>query len=82
MKNSEGNALPVTEKSYRTHDHKKPTAFKSPDIKQLKEVIIDSKTRIYIPIDASSEAARSRYFENLETKGKALIASRKPVANS
>jgi len=36
--------------------------FKSPDLSQLKAVIIDHRTTIYIALGADSEEARMRYF--------------------
>jgi len=36
--------------------------FKSPDISQLKAVIIDHRTTIYIALDADSEEAREKYL--------------------
>lgn len=41
---------------------KKAPQIKSPDITKLKEVVIDHKTKIYIPVDADVEEARSRYL--------------------
>jgi len=40
----------------------KPDTSKSPDISQLKEVIIDHRTRIYIDPEADVEEAKSRYL--------------------
>ena len=40
---------------------KTPAKFKSPDLSQLQEVVIDVKTKIYIAIGADPEEARSRY---------------------
>ena len=37
--------------------------FKSPDLSQLQEVIIDHRTRIYIPLSADPKEARKRYKE-------------------
>jgi len=44
---------------------KKPNIIKSPDLSKLKEVIIDHRTRIYIPLDADVEEARERYLSRL-----------------
>jgi hypothetical protein len=41
---------------------KKQTNFKSPDLNQLQLVVIDSRTKIYIPIGADPEEARVRYL--------------------
>jgi len=46
----------------------KPDTSKSPDLSKLKEVIIDWKTRIYIPQDADVEEARNRYLSRDSTK--------------
>ncbi len=43
---------------------KKQNNFTSPDITKLKSVVIDSRTRIYIPKNMSSEDARARYWLN------------------
>ncbi len=58
---------------------RKQTNFKTPDISKMQEVVIDARTKIYIEHGASPEEARSRYLNRLETKGKVLLASRKPV---
>jgi hypothetical protein len=47
---------------------KKQSDFKTPDLTKLQEVIIDVKTRIYIPVGADPKEARSRYFSRLENK--------------
>ncbi|MFO7658684.1 MAG: hypothetical protein R6W78_16615 [Bacteroidales bacterium] len=41
---------------------KKLNTYKSPDLTKLQEVVIDFRTKIYIPIGADPEAARSRYL--------------------
>jgi hypothetical protein len=47
----------------------KPTVnFKSPDLSKLQEVIIDIKTRIYIPMGADSEAAKTRYLARINNR--------------
>jgi hypothetical protein len=46
---------------------KKPSAFKSPDLSKLKEVIIDGRTKIYIAPEADIEEARSRYLSRNTT---------------
>jgi hypothetical protein len=43
---------------------KKQNHYASPDMSKLKSVIIDSRTRIYIPMEMSSEEARERYWLN------------------
>jgi hypothetical protein len=36
--------------------------FKSPDLKQLQEVVIDFRTKIYIPIGDDPKKAKVRYL--------------------
>lgn len=43
---------------------KKHSICPSPDITKLKSVVIDNRTRIYIPLNMSSEEARERYWTN------------------
>lgn len=47
---------------------KKTPTFKSPDLHKLQEVIINTRTRIYIEENADPEEARERYFTRLENK--------------
>ena len=47
---------------------KKQPDFKTPDLTKMQEVIIDVKTRIYIPVGADPKEAKSRYFSRLEAK--------------
>lgn len=47
---------------------KKPDTHASPDISRLKEIIIDHRTRIYIPLDADVEEAKFRYLNRLTPK--------------
>jgi len=47
---------------------KKIVTFKSPDLEKLQAVVINLRTRIYIPIGADSEEAKKRYFARLEEK--------------
>ncbi len=55
---------------------KKTTIFKTPDITRLQEVIINSRTKIYIAIGADPEEARSRYIARQEAKGKILLPNK------
>lgn len=41
---------------------KKQNSFKSPDLKNMQEVIIDIRTRIYIALDDDPKEARERYL--------------------
>jgi hypothetical protein len=60
---------------------KKTTVFKTPDVTKMQEVIINSRTKLYIPVGADPEEARSRYLDRQEAKGKALVSAKKPVLN-
>jgi hypothetical protein len=43
---------------------KKQSHNNSPDMSKLKSVIIDRRTRIYVPLDMDPEEARDRYWLN------------------
>lgn len=60
---------------------RKPTIQKTPDITKMQEVIINHRTKIYIPIGADPEEARSRYQARQDEKGRALIAPKKISLN-
>jgi hypothetical protein len=47
---------------------KKQQDFKTPDLNKLQEVIIDMKTRIYIPVGADPKEAKNRYFSRIGNK--------------
>jgi hypothetical protein len=47
---------------------KKIVTFKSPDLEKLQAVVINLRTRIYIPLGADIEEAKKRYFAKLEEK--------------
>jgi len=47
---------------------KKQVVFKSPDCGKMQEVIVDFKTRIYIPIGADPKKARTRYLTRFDKK--------------
>jgi hypothetical protein len=47
---------------------KKQNNFVSPDLSKLQVVIIDSRTKIYIPLGANPEEARIRYLSRFEVK--------------
>lgn len=49
------------------HD-KKQNIIKSPDHTKLQEVIIDIRTKIYIPIGENPEEARNRYLARSITR--------------
>jgi hypothetical protein len=57
---------------------KKRLVFKSPDITQMQEVVINYKTRIYIAIGADPEEARSRHLNRPALKGKSIFVRKKP----
>ncbi len=52
--------------------------FKTPDLSNLKEVVIDERTKIYIPKDADAEEAKNKFLSKLGEKNKTHLASRKP----
>jgi len=41
---------------------KKQNDYQSPDLSKLQEVVINPRTKIYIPVGADPEEARSRYL--------------------
>jgi hypothetical protein len=47
---------------------KKQVTFKSPDVTKLQEVIIDIRTRIYVPVDADPVEAKIKYLSRLNYK--------------
>jgi hypothetical protein len=47
---------------------KKNVIIKSPDLSKLREVIIDHRTKIYIPLDADIEEAKNRYIYRTASK--------------
>ncbi len=48
---------------------KKQNIFKSPDTSRMQEVLIDERTRIYIPKGADPVKAKARYIERLIARG-------------
>jgi hypothetical protein len=46
----------------------KQNTHTSPDLSKLKEVTIDHRTKIYIPLDADIEEARRRYLCRITTR--------------
>lgn len=56
---------------------KKRLLFKSPDISQMQEVVINYRTKIYIAIGADPEEARSRHLNRPELKGKSIFVRKK-----
>lgn len=49
-------------------DKKHSSNFTSPDLSKLQEVVIDFRTKIYIPIGADPEEAKNRYWANIKNK--------------
>ena len=49
--------------SEKKHNH-----CQSPDLNKLQGVVIDFKTKIYIPIGADPDKARIRYLERINAK--------------
>ncbi len=47
---------------------KKLNIFQSPDLNKLQGVIVDFKTRIYIPIGADPDKAKKRYLDQINNK--------------
>lgn len=47
--------------------HEKKNA-KSPDVKALQAVVIDARTRIYIPLDADPEEAKNKYLSRIANR--------------
>jgi hypothetical protein len=47
---------------------KKPVVHSSPDLSKMKEVVIDHRTKIYIPQGADADEAKSRYLANLKNR--------------
>jgi hypothetical protein len=44
---------------------KKHSEFKSPDLSKMQEVVIDSRTRIYIAAGTDPEEAKAKYLSRL-----------------
>ena len=61
------------DKKSRNFLNKRQTTFKTPNLSKMQEVIIDSRTRIYIALDADPEEARSRYLERQDARGKPFV---------
>lgn len=51
------------------HD-RKHNNFKSPDLGKMQEVVIDVRTKIYIPAGADPIAARKRYLARFRKIGR------------
>jgi putative ubiquitin-RnfH superfamily antitoxin RatB of RatAB toxin-antitoxin module len=47
---------------------KKQTVFKSPDLQKMQAVVINHRTKIYIPLGADPEEAKKRYLSRLGFK--------------
>jgi hypothetical protein len=60
---------------------KKPTVFKTPDITKLQEVVINDRTKIYIPVGADPDEARTRYWARQDSKSKPMFVPKKPALN-
>jgi hypothetical protein len=81
MKSSEEKAVPIVEKSHYPHDQKKHGAnFNSPDIAKMQAIVIDDRTKIYIPQGADPIEAKNRYLARIEAKNKVVVPGRKPAA--
>ena len=80
MKSGEGKTIPVIEKNFYLPDQKKNITCKTPDIRKMQEVIIDSRTKMYIAIGADPEEARKRYSNRLIPVVKMHGGNKKPAA--
>lgn len=47
---------------------KKQAVYTSPDLAQMQVVVIDHRTKIYIPFDADPVEAKERYLSRIENK--------------
>ena len=52
-------------------------AQKSPDTKKLQEVVIDTRTKIYIAIDADPVEAKIRFLQRISGKDNIVLFARK-----
>lgn len=52
---------------------KKQNVINSQDMSKLKAVVIDRKTRIYVPLDVDPEVARARYWSHREVKKTEMV---------
>ena len=52
----------------RVPQERKQVVFKSPDLSKMQEVVIDSRTRIYIEPGDDPDEARKRYLARLEAR--------------
>ncbi len=62
-------------KNYSMPDRKQ-SAFKTPDISKMQEVVIDRRTKIYIAKGDDPLEARDRYIAKLESRGKVFTGGR------
>jgi hypothetical protein len=54
----------------KKHDH-----ITKPDMSKLKAVVIDARTKIYVPFDVDPEVARARYWSHRDVKSKELATN-------
>jgi hypothetical protein len=71
---------PAPEKIHHSHEQKKQNTFKSPDIATMQVIVIDDRTKIYIPKGADPVEAKNRYLARLEARNKVVVPGRKPAA--
>jgi hypothetical protein len=57
----------MSTRTKKTIDKKQP-AYKTPNLAKMQEVVIDSRTRIYIDLDADPVKAKTRYLERLSAR--------------
>ncbi len=48
---------------------KKQKAFVSPDLSKMQEVVVNMRTKIYVPLDADPEEARRKYLQRNGSEG-------------
>jgi len=53
---------------------KKQNNLDAPDMSKLKAVVIDEKTRIYVPLDMDPEKARERYWSHRVTQSHGIVS--------
>ena len=64
---------------FMNHKFAKPLVnFNSPNLSKLQEVVIDNRTKIYIPMGADAEEAKLKYFKKREATNKFPIPAKKP----
>jgi hypothetical protein len=60
---------------------RKQNNFKTPNLTELQEVVIDARTKIYIALGADPVEAKVRYLSRLESKNKVDFTPKKPAVS-